>query len=171
MSDTVFTGKGESSADRDRRIARLEAQLRDLRAEKEAATAAQRDLTPIIWQYTIRPVDESERRYDEVYDDTCALYKIEGRVLNEDEARAAGHPDHAMRGGGMTYLFNKSTGKIVMATGGGTIYVARSWSSKAAGDESHIVAFNKINAFLADHPEGGDITEIVEEHRATRVDY
>lgn len=138
----------------------LQAQLRALEALEEAERKARIKAAPIVMKFTIAPTTD---RWHEVYDDSCLLYKLEGKVTNRDEAKAAGHPEHDLRDGAMTYLFNTATGKLVTAIGGGTLWVSAGWHTKNA--ESAKTTMATIGYYLVDHPKGGDITNIVENHR------
>jgi hypothetical protein len=110
-----------------------------------------------IWEYTIVPI-ESGSGWDPIWDDTVVAYKISGRVTNEAEAKAAGHSGYFLAGGGMRYLFNTVTGKLIGPTGGGTIYLS---AYKPSGERALAKTLAQINDFIRTHPEGGDITEII----------
>lgn len=138
----------------------LQAQLRALEALEEAERKARVKAAPIVMKFTIEPTTD---RWHEVYDDSCLLYKLEGKVTNREEAKRAGHPDHDLRDGGMTYVFNKLSGRIVTGVGGGTIWIGAGWQTKNA--ESAHDTMETISRYLVEHPEGGDITYIVEIHR------
>lgn len=136
----------------------------ELRVELRAAELREADekrvkleSTPVVRRYTIEP---ASARWHEVYDSSCLLYELKAEIANLDEAREAGHPAHDLRAGGMTYVFNTCSGKIVMGVGGGTI-----WISTGLGGEHKDAAHNamsQISQSLISHPEGGDITRIVE---------
>lgn len=138
----------------------LQAQLRALEAIEEAERKARIKAAPIVMKFTITPTTD---RWHEVYDDSCLLYELEGKVANREQAKEAGHNDIDLRDGAMTYLFNKATGKIVTAIGGGTIWISSGWQIK--NPESAQWAMARIGHYLVNHPEGGDITDIVETHR------
>lgn len=136
----------------------------ELRAELRAAELREADekkdrlkSTPVLRQYTIRPVQE---RWHEVYDDSCLLYELSAEIANLDEARAAGHPDHSLRAGGMTYIFNTCSGRLVMGVGGGTIWIGTGMAGQNRDAARN--AMSQISQFLIAHPEGGDITRIVD---------
>jgi len=62
----------------------------------------------------------------------------------------------------MRYLFNTGTGRLIGATGGGTIFLSVGFRENK---EAQAEAINGINIFLDTFPEGGDISEIVNEYR------
>lgn len=121
---------------------------------------AKMDATPVVRRFVIKPTED---QWHEMYDDSCKLYKLAAEITNRDEAIAAGHADHDLRAGGMTYIFNTLSGRIVTETGGGTIWVGAGWGGKTR--ESARVAMEAISKFIVEHPNGGDITDIVEQHR------
>jgi hypothetical protein len=141
--------------------AELQAALRDIEAAEEAERARVRAATPIIMKFTITPT--TARGWTEVYDDTCKLYDLEGTVTNAAEAKAAGRAGHELTSGGITYAFNTGTGLLVCAIGGGTIWIGAGMDEQKR--ESARATMAHISKFLVEHPEGGDITDIVEAHR------
>jgi hypothetical protein len=145
-------------------IDELRAELRAAELAEDEAKKSALKSTPIKWKYTVYPV-EAERHFHEVYDDTCRLYKIDGAVANLDEAKAAGHPEFNLRGGGMIYVFSNLSKKLIMATGGGTMYISsHSWGNEVREQSAQETA-DQISEFLAENPDGGDITEIITRHR------
>lgn len=137
--------------------AELRVELRTAELREADEKRAKLKSTPVVRRYTIKP---GEARWHEVYDDSCLLYELSTEITNLDEARAAGHPDHDLRAGGMTYIFNTCSGKIVMGVGGGTIWIGTGMGGQHK-DAAHN-AMSQISQFLISHPEGGDITRIVE---------
>lgn len=135
------------------RIELREAEERE-RAERTERLAA----VPIKWRYTLIPY-EPRPTWDELYDDSCCFYELHGEVMNRDEAKLVGHPDFVMTDAGMRYVYNGMTGKFICSTSGGTIYV-----SGDGADET----FSELSEFIHDNPDGGDVTAIVEAHRAAR---
>lgn len=125
--------------------------------ERKAKMAA----TPVVMRFTITPA--INRSFQEMYDTSCLLYRLDGTITNLNEAKAAGHPEHNLRAGGMDYIFNKLSGKIVTGVGGGTIWVGGGWRDEE--NASAHAAIYEISKFIVAHPEGGDITDIVENHR------
>jgi hypothetical protein len=151
----------------DRTIQEIRAELAEAEKAEKLELERLKEAFPPIWQFTIKPAaPRSFSSTDELYDDTCRFYELEGEVINREEAAAVGHTELFMRGGGMTYVYNTLSHRIICATGGGTIYISRPWSIR--DDTSAQETMEEVNAFLLENPEGGDITEIVERHR-TRV--
>lgn len=145
-----------------RPIEDIEAELREARARQDEERKRIREATPVVRRFAILPY--TPRRYDDdLYDDSCRLYEIKAEIVNAEEAKAAGHPEHALRAGGMVYIFNTLSGRIVYSTGGGTVWIGSGWNEK--NRESANRTMTKISEFLVEHPAGGDITEIVNEHR------
>jgi len=141
-----------------RTIDEIEAELEAARKAIENDRNAKRNAVKPVWRYTIEP--GTMTGYAKLWDDTLAWYELAGHIDNVDKLVAAGWYDHELRRGSMRYLFNTVTGKIVMHSGGGTMYIYSGWGS--AGDvEAELRAVAKVGAFLVAHPEGGDITEIV----------
>lgn len=141
-------------------IEELEAQLAEAKRAKAAEANTKRESCPPQWVFTVEPV---ERSHEEMFDPTCRFYKLSGEVANEEQARAAGWDEHSLRGGGMVYAYNTQTERIICATGGGMIYVSKSYKDK--DDDSHLRTMEKLGAFIGQHPEGGNVTAIVAEHR------
>jgi hypothetical protein len=146
-------------------VRELEEELRQAKQNEEAVAALRRNATPPIWRYTVAP--SKKQSYDHIYDDTCVFYTIRGEVLNVDEAEQAGWYDHEMRSGAMRYIFNKVTGRIVTAVGGGTIYVGPSyWNGE---NDSHIHTMAAISAQIVKFPDVEiDITNIINAHREAK---
>lgn len=140
------------------KVERLEAELRAAKLERAEARQAERDAVVVEWTYGVRP---TERAHHKSYDESCVYYDLFGTVVNKTEAEAAGHN---INDGSMAYLFNTLSGKIVGDTGGGTVYIGfqRDW------DDAHMAAINALGEFLDEHPEGGDVTEIVETYKAAK---
>jgi hypothetical protein len=150
-------------------IEEMRAELRvaeqELKQREADERQAKMDATQIIMRFTIEPT--TRRSFQEMYDDSCLLYRLNGEITNLDEAKAAGHSDHNLRAGGMDYIFNKLSGRIVTGVGGGTIWVGGGWGDKNA--DSARFTMIQISAFIVEHPEGGDITDIVEQHRKLTI--
>jgi hypothetical protein len=153
-----------------RTIEEIEKELEEARAIQEAERQLKRDAVKPIWEYTVTPSARQDLTWDPIYDKTIRAYDLVGRVTNEDECKAAGHPDFALRGGGMRYLFNTGTGRLIGPTGGGTIYLSTGWGMGKRSDKDLEVAVTAISQFLVDHPKGGDITEIITKFRKATGD-
>jgi hypothetical protein len=145
--------------------AELRRELREAEQRDVDNREAARKATPVKYQYTIEPA-KRESTFDKIYDDTCCMYEIRRTAVNLEAAVAAGHEEWELRDGRMRYLFNSWGGKIVTAVGGGTVYIGRVWNGPE--DYADDRAFEQINVFLGEHPEGGDITTIVDEFLAIR---
>lgn len=117
-----------------------------------------KESTPVVMQYTAFPYQG--RMHDEIWDDSIVTYRVEGKCLNLAEAEAAGH---RVDTGGMNYLFNTVTGKVVMATGGGHLYL-HGWRD---GDNSKR-SMKRLGRYLVEHPEGGVVDHLVEQFKAER---
>jgi len=146
-------------------IEELRRQLREAEALEAQKREARRKATPVRYQYFIA-LASRRNSFDKLYDDTIVQYHIERVILNRTEAEAAGHQDWELRAGGINYLFNKGTGKIICALGGGTSYISTRWNGEQDGAD--VEAFEAISQFLDEHPNGGDITPIVETFQACR---
>lgn len=138
-------------------IAQLESMLRKARQREADAKDIKKAETPIIWQFTIELNDD---KWDTLWDKDSCFYKIRGRVLNEEEAKAVGH--HVGFTGDMKYVYNMLNHKIVCAVGGGTSFINGGHNGE---DASARQAFDELNEFLIENPEGGDITHIVNAHK------
>jgi hypothetical protein len=146
-----------------RSIEEVERELAELKRAEQSRKAALKASTPIQYRFTITPA-EGRHRYHKSYDDTCAVYELRGEILNEAEARAVGHDTSVA--GGAAYLYNRGTGRIVCLVSGGRIWISEAYTQNDGADET---AFRQIGQFLAEHPEGGDISDIVNEFRAVRA--
>jgi hypothetical protein len=137
------------------RIAELEAALT---AAKEVQRRERKELLDSVtprMTYTIEPT-ETKSFIDRIYDPAVKVYRLTGTCTNIAECEAAGH---IISTGGMNYLFNTATNRLIMSFGGGHVYIGHGYDA----DENTEWAYNRIGEFLVRHPEGGDITPIVEE--------
>jgi hypothetical protein len=144
----------------------------EIRAELKAAEAqlrneklASKEAVTIVYRYTIAPTPKRET-HDRVYDSSCVFYTLNSECVNLDEANAAGYGGHEIHEGGMRYMYNKMSQMIVCSMGGGTIHVGSNWSGP--DDDADVIAFGRISEFLALHPEGGDVTHIVDDFKVAR---
>jgi hypothetical protein len=154
-----------------RSIEELEAELAEARKAEELAARARRDAVKPKWKFTLTPQPAPMDGWDPVFDPTVTAYKLSGEVTNADEVLAAGHSDWAIRGGAMRYLYNTGTERLIGPVGGGTIYLTLSWSTTKRRERAALeTAVAAISRFLAEHPEGGDITEIVQAFREVSGD-
>lgn len=122
-----------------------EAEAREAREKKERADSVKPDVT-----VEIRPADPSAYAWREIYDDAVTLWTVSATLLNEDELKAVGK-EH--RVGSMTYYFNTATARLITSVGGGYVYLKKSPEQ-----------WKEVSDFIVTHPEGGDITLIVEKY-------
>lgn len=145
-----------------RTIREIEAELKEAQAIEDAELKARRDAVKLLWEYTMTPMETKlSDDFDPIYDPTISAYKLYGRVINREECLAAGHPEFLLGGGGMRYLFNKVTGRLIGPTGGGTIYIGLGFGRRNRGIKKLEKVITAISQFLVEHPEGGDISAIV----------
>lgn len=147
-------------------IETLRAQLKEAERAEQDAVEAKRSSVEQIWVFAINP-DEGQRRYDKMWDDSVIFYRITGHLVNRPECEAVGQNlDRCGDGQGMSYFYNTLSKKIVCSVGGGQVWVGMGWNEDER--ESELIAINEINAFILEHPDGGDITEIIENHQARK---
>ncbi len=137
-------------------VKELEAQLAEARALEEEERSRLAALVKPVWKFYLQKY--TPKGYDVVYDDTCTLYTMAGELQNETELKEVGHYVHSTRGS-MQYIYNELSAHFVMAVGGGTIYT----SEQGAWDE--------LSEFITEHPEGGEVTEIVNKYRTPNQRY
>lgn len=130
------------------------------RREREAADRLAASVRP-VWRFTLLPSDE---KFDKVWDESVLKYRLQGEIQNREELELVNNP---MRndGGGMTYLFNTLSKRLVMSTGGGTMWLSEGWGNNEDAIESARIARRELEFFLDLQPEGGDVTQIIEDHR------
>lgn len=137
------------------------AQLREMlreaeAAERKAADEAKAAFVP-VFTFTLLP-DKREGNFSRLFEGSgCVYYRLSGTLVNKEEARAVGS---TVEGGSMSYLYNTLNHRFVVAMGGG-----RLWLTNAAFREDED-ALSDLSAFIKDNPEGGDVTELVNSHRA-----
>lgn len=148
------------------RVADLRAQLAEAEREEQADREARKAAVKPIHRYTVKPAKRG-MRHDRLYDDAVVIYELRRETVNRAEAEAAGHYGWEVEDGGMSYYFNKATGKIICSTGGGSLYISENFDSPDDGLAAS--AFARISAFLADNPRGGDVTQIVETFQRMRA--
>ena len=145
-----------------RSIEEIEAELREAKQQEKLAKAALAAATPPKYVFEVALV-ENPTSWDRLFDDTMRLYVISGTCVNREDATKAGN--HVAPDGSMRYIFNTHTYKLVCSVGGGTSYVSR-WHFD--GPDYEADTMGKISDFLLHNPEGGDITHIIEAHRAAQ---
>lgn len=109
----------------DEQISALERQIADLRRKREEERTALRNRTVPRQQFLLICRTEQHRAHgwQVILDPRVQVWRLEKRVLNHDECVAAGCRSDSLNIGGMNYLFNQATGRIVCSTGGGFTYV------------------------------------------------
>jgi hypothetical protein len=135
------------------RRAKLEAELAALRKEEDAEKKALMASVKPVMKYTVMPTPPRDR-WDFLGDEMCVFYTIDGQCTNLDEVKATGAM--SPHSGSMRYLFNLATSRLVCHVSGGNIHLAATHE-----------AYADVSAFISEHPEGGDITEIVLRHKNT----
>jgi hypothetical protein len=151
-----------NDTDNNKTVEELKAELQLAQKRLELERAALKDATPIVWRFTIAPATTS---HHEVFDETCVLYVIAGEVANKEEATSVGH---LITGEGrMVYVFNTLSGKLVMDIGGGTVYVSKGWG-RDKSEDAFKKTMQELSEFIVANPNGGDITDIINRHRAAR---
>jgi hypothetical protein len=150
--------------DYDEQIADLEGQLKLIRQRREDALKVLRESVVPVYQYEIR-LDQRDHG-DKIWDQSVKMYRLTGVCLNQEEVDAVGGKTFT---GGMSYLFNTATGRIIMPTGGGSIFIkASGWYRSPNEVDDTDQAYSELSAFLVSHPEGGEVTHLVEAHQARR---
>lgn len=145
-------------------VAELEAALRSAKQRDEADRKARLESVTPVYQFTLEPV-AVQHFGEEIWDDTLCGYRLTGTVLNRDEMEAAGHG--RVHEGGMTYLFNWNTEKFVMTLGGGSTFLSTRGTFAGPDKVEHAHAtLDRLARFVVANPKGGDVTEIVENHRS-----
>lgn len=147
-------------SDYNERIAQLETQIAAIRNEKDAEVQRTREAVKPEWRITVTPKMDA---YYKIHDESVVLYEIRGECTNREACIEAGHPKSELDDGGLTYLFNKLSGRIIMDTGGGRVYFS-DWGHFGVDVEvvkrAHKEAITEISDFIVRNPDGGDITEI-----------
>lgn len=134
----------------------LRAQVREAEKAERDALEARRTSVKAEYAFTLMPASQIGS-FERIMDDSCVFYRLQSEVLNKEAVEAVGGEHHDKSGG--NYLFNKASGKFVMMVGGG-----RLWLSSSNWQESS-EAWELLSAFIVGKPEGGDVTEIVEQYR------
>jgi hypothetical protein len=130
--------------------------LEALRAEENYRKEGRRKAVKPVYEFTLTP---SNKPYDKIFDPSCRLYELSGRVTNKAALAESGQSVNLLFEGGMKYIFNGATGKFVMSTGGGSIFMScqEGWDT--------------LSNFILRNPEGGDVTVLVEVHRNCRTGF
>jgi hypothetical protein len=146
----------------DQEIADLRSRLKDAEKRRQQEMDEKKKSVKPIYRFTLTP--SKIKPYHEILDDSIVLFRLEGIVENAEEMREVGADPFQ---GGMDYYFNTLSGKIVTSTGGGNVWISTdSVFSRQEGEREHArLTFNLLSRFLVKNPEGGDVTEIVQNHR------
>lgn len=152
--------------DRKKTAAELLTELHEAKRREAREREERKNAFEVKFRYDIRPHTRNAM-FDKIYDPTCVLYRLGRTCLNKDDAYEVGYQDHELAPNGSSYLFNTVTHKIICAIGGGTIFITQRWDAKE-NDGADDRAFEKIGRFLESSPEGGDITDIVQEYHSQR---
>lgn len=142
-----------------RTIEEIEEELRLAKQAQRDEAERRREAVKPRYEYVI--ASATTKSYDRVYDPAVVLYRVESICLNMGECVDAGHNEDGLRQGGMTYYFNTATGRIITCTGGGYLHIEDFDDREAS---ARCVA--EVSEFLVAHPEGGEITDIVERFHA-----
>jgi hypothetical protein len=137
----------------------LEAQLKVLKDQEVKLANERRRNTHPRYRFTL--YRSGEDSWHKVYDETCGLWTIHGEVLNQEEVKAAGLISQS---GGMCYLYNGATRKLICSVSGGTSYFG--WS----GDPDATSLCAALGARIYANPwatraEPIDVTDLLEAHR------
>ncbi len=134
----------------------IKAQIAALEAALKAAQMAESDdrrtrlkAFKKQWRFTMTPVNDT---WEKIHDDTIKQYRLTGKLLNADEYKAIGGDDRS--GGGMNYLYNTVTRKVIKQDGGGNIYVDCKRDNAAE-------IYAALGAAIHASPESADVTAIV----------
>lgn len=138
--------------DKTSEIKALEDRIAALRAEiREDQMRAAKAFVP-SYIYTVAPSTPYGDRY---LDPSYIVYKIEGTVTNADSAPAGYSP---FQGSG-SYLFNRAAGHFVQGLSGSMHAPTPGFGNRQDVDWTEVYA--ELSEFLAEHPEGGDVTDII----------
>lgn len=129
-----------------------EQKVADLKLRISQEKLALQETVKQEYRYTFLPPERPV--YDKVYDDSLVWFRLEGICVNKAECEAVGH--WSFFEGGMNYLYNTLTHKIVMTAGGGSIHMGG-----FRGDEGNEEAMQILSDYLTANPNGGDITKLV----------
>lgn len=149
----------------EREIKELEARINAIRNAEHAAREERRKTVTPVMRYTFGP--SSGGCFDKILDPTVVRLTLRGECTNMDVLQEAGWSASQVFTGSMDYLFNTLSGKVVMAIGGGSIFVTTDRfgkSEEAVADG--LRTFGELAEFIIANPEGGDVTAIIEGHRA-----
>lgn len=133
------------------RIAELERQLAEARAEDEADRRARAEGVEPIYKFTV----EIPSFRDKAFHPDYAFYDLRGVVVNEDELRAVGKVPFQGSGG---FMFDQRAGRFICTTAGSFFTPTPGFRSQ---DLDYNEIYGELAAFITENPLGGDVTEIV----------
>ena len=120
------------------RIAELQREIKSLESEYQAERDARIKATPRQWEFTFEL--DNQPHYWEIRPGSQVFAAIlRGKVINQQECKDAGWSEDKLRDGAYGYLVNLANGKIIMANGGGSVYINE-------GNEGYHNSFNSNKA-------------------------
>lgn len=127
------------------KIAELDSELKRLERERDAELKRLRAALVPIYRYELKIVVDTWRQPIHASYGVVSLVRT---TTNYDELRTKGWTGDQRVG--MQYYYSKLTGRFIAPVGGGTILI----------DDPE--DFRKLGVFLRANPEGGDVTEIMQ---------
>lgn len=146
-------------------IKNLQDELAQVEAEEQELAEARRKSVRRKWKFTFMP-HERNTMFDKIHDPAVVYYILHGEVVNAKECLEVGNSDDYVRPGGMGYYYNKASGRIIMRGGGGNIYIPEDTFghrnvTKDQLDEERAKCYTKLEEFVKQNPDGGDVTDII----------
>lgn len=138
-------------------VARLEQSRRDLREARKKLVKRQ-------WKFTLslKKLDSWDRVRE---GSQVVVYHLHGEVTNKEEVAEFYPTGDYHTSGGMSYYFNQANGKFIGSTGGGSIFINQDGGlydkDRAECKEDSDKVWSLLEEFVKVHPEGGDVTEII----------
>lgn len=122
-------------------------------AEKREEEEARRRKESVVpeFVYLVKRAEFRAKGWNNMLDSSVVCYYFWKEAKNQAECNAAGH---AFLTGGIKYLFNTATGRLICHSGGGTLII------KEHGDRAADI-IHRVNNFLVANPDGGVITELL----------
>lgn len=141
-------------------IKALEAQLKAARELEKAEHDARRRSVRPTYRFTFTPVEDA---FYGVRDGSgVTIYRLNCTCDNAEECKQVGRDPFT---GGMDYYVNTSLQphRIVCSTGGGNIYIETGrWARKPENRAKAERQISGLEQFITEHPEGGDVTTIID---------
>lgn len=142
----------------DDKIIQLEQELARLYKQKTKNQETLKFQTPRKWKFEFFPRELSSFHFLRPNTGVTPYY-LRGTISNLEECRMAGWSNSDLMAGGILYIFNTFSKKIMGHIGGGNLYITeKSYFNKEANPEK---TFTQLEDFLLLHPEGGDVTDII----------